>query len=55
MIQNTSKVIMIRPKHFNYNIETADNNYFQKRINGLTSYYQSPSVQLMPSIIKYGD
>ena len=37
MIQNTSKVIMIRPKHFNYNIETADNNYFQKRINNLSS------------------
>ena len=28
---------MIRPKHFNYNIETADNNYFQKRINNLSS------------------
>ena len=27
----TSKIIMIRPKHFNYNFETADNNFFQKK------------------------
>ena len=31
MNQVTSKIIMIRPKHFNYNVETADNNFFQKK------------------------
>ena len=29
--------------------------YFQKRINGLTSYYQSPAVELMPSINDFSD
>ena len=33
----TSKIIMIRPKHFNYNFETADNNFFQKKINNVSS------------------
>ncbi len=28
-------------------------NYFQKRINGLSSHYESPSVELMPSIIEH--
>ena len=30
MNQNTSSIIMIRPKHFDFNKETASNNYFQK-------------------------
>ena len=30
MNQVTSKIIMIRPKHFDFNKETASNNYFQK-------------------------
>ena len=29
MEQNTSEIFMIRPKHFNYNPETAKNNHFQ--------------------------
>ena len=29
--QITSDLIMIRPKHFNYNVETAKDNYFQKK------------------------
>ena len=29
--------------------------YFQKRINGLVSYYESPSVQLMPKINIFSD
>ena len=37
MNQVTSKIIMIRPKHFNYNVETADNNFFQKKINSVSS------------------
>ena len=28
--QITSSLIMVKPKHFNYNKETANNNYFQK-------------------------
>ena len=30
MNQNTSEIFMIRPKHFNFNHETAKNNHFQK-------------------------
>tara|TARA_B100001778_G_scaffold190644_1_gene157082 strand:+ start:3937 stop:4872 length:936 start_codon:yes stop_codon:yes gene_type:complete len=30
MNQNTSEIFMIRPKHFNFNPETAKNNHFQK-------------------------
>ena len=33
MIHTTSSLIMIRPKHFNYNVETAGNNFFQKKID----------------------
>ena len=33
MIHTTSNLIMIRPKHFNYNVETAGNNFFQRRID----------------------
>ena len=33
MNQNTSSIIMIRPKHFDFNKETASNNYFQKDID----------------------
>ena len=29
--QITSSLIMVKPKHFNYNKETANNNYFQKK------------------------
>ena len=29
--QSTNHIIMVRPKHFNYNEETAKNNYFQKK------------------------
>ncbi len=28
--QITSSLIMVKPKHFNYNKETANNNHFQK-------------------------
>ena len=28
--QISKRIIMINPKHFNYNVETADNNHFQK-------------------------
>ena len=30
MSQITSEIFMIRPKHFNFNPETAKNNHFQK-------------------------
>ena len=36
MIHTSSSLIMIRPKHFNYNIETAGNNFFQKRIDKMS-------------------
>ena len=29
--QSTNHIIMVRPKHFNYNEETAKNNYFQRK------------------------
>ena len=35
--QSTNHIIMVRPKHFNYNVETADNNFFQKKINSVSS------------------
>jgi len=34
--QFTSSILMIRPRLFNYNAETASNNYYQKIIDGLT-------------------
>ena len=33
----TDSILMIRPSLFNYNIETAGNNYYQKVIEGLTA------------------
>ena len=36
MKQTTSSLIMIRPKHFNFNKETAENNYFQKEEKNIT-------------------
>ena len=36
MIHTASNLIMIRPKHFNYNVETAGNNFFQKRIDKIS-------------------
>lgn len=35
--QITNKLIMIRPKHFNFNIETAENNHFQKKDERLSN------------------
>ena len=34
--QITSNILMIRPANFRYNEETAQNNYYQKVIDGLT-------------------
>ena len=36
MKQTTYSLIMIRPKHFNFNKETAENNYFQKEEKNIT-------------------
>ena len=36
MKQTTSNLIMIRPKHFNFNKETAENNHFQKEEKNIT-------------------
>ncbi|MAK06740.1 MAG: amidinotransferase [Marinoscillum sp.] len=35
--QITNNLIMIRPKHFNFNIETAENNHFQKKDERLSN------------------
>ena len=35
--QITNNLIMIRPKHFNFNIETAENNHFQKKDKRLSN------------------
>ena len=36
MKQTTSNLIMVRPKHFNFNKETAENNHFQKEEKNIT-------------------
>ena len=36
MRQTTYNLIMVRPKHFNFNKETADNNHFQKEEKNIT-------------------
>ncbi len=36
-MQITSNLIMIRPKHFNYNVETAKDNYFQKKETSIST------------------
>ena len=37
MKQTTSNLIMVRPKHFNFNKETAENNHFQKEEKNITA------------------
>ena len=36
MRQTTYNLIMVRPKHFNFNKETAENNHFQKEEKNIT-------------------
>ena len=51
--QSTNHIIMVRPKHFNYNEETAKNNYFQKKEEKLSlSQTQEKVVKEFESFIK---
>lgn len=51
--QSTNHIIMVRPKHFNYNQETAKNNYFQKKEEKLSlSQTQEKVVKEFESFIK---
>ena len=51
--QSTNHIIMVRPKHFNYNEETAKNNYFQKKEEKLSlSQTQEKVIKEFEAFIK---